>query len=86
MDKAGKGMAELTKATGKRNKHDEAICWGYEDSRDELREVLKDVVRETEPEVPMEAGPEFKHMVSEETASLDEQENAKRRILSILPV
>ena len=41
MDKAGKEMAELTKATGKRNQHDEAICGGHEDSNDELREVPK---------------------------------------------
>ena len=32
IDKAGKEMAEQTKATGKRNHHDKAICGGYEDS------------------------------------------------------
>ena len=35
-----------------------------------MREVPKDVVREAESEVPMEAGPEIKHMVSEEFFSL----------------
>ena len=35
-----------------------------------MREVPKDVVRETESEVPMEAWPEIKHMVSEELFSL----------------
>ena len=45
---AGKEMAELTNATGKRDQHDEAICWGYEDSRDELRVVPKEVITETE--------------------------------------
>ena len=80
-----------TKATGMGNQHDEAISGGYEDKRDELREVPNDVVRETESKVPMEAGPEIKYMVSdvllkrkvtfvekasEETASLDDQEDA----------
>ena len=35
-----------------------------------MREVPKDVVREADSEVPMEAGPEIKHMVSEEFFSL----------------
>ena len=53
--KAGKEMAELTNATGKREQHDEAICGGYKDYRDELRVVPKGLVRETEHEVPEKA-------------------------------